>query len=270
MQKIKDLFVYLMQFTFSKEECLKAKSILGKNGTISTIWRNNFAPSNRIGNCTNLYRKLKPVSVDDFYEKYIEYGAGNPDMPISQRGLSYDELYALAERYKKVSEEKTGVTAYDLSVFFYDALCHIIVETWDGQQNERDFVKFLTSLGYKCSKFDGRIDAEYGVDIKVERGDGVVSAIQIKPISFFKSNRHDVHMDRVHLCEKYEEALKNLKFKTYYAIYVKDKETGDITWVKNGNGYRFRINELFNYNPVDISGTFTRLPIPEVYEKLPI
>lgn len=257
-----------MQFSFDKGKCVEAKSILGKNSIISGIWRNNFAPSNRIGNCTNLYRKLLPSSVDNFYEKYVEYAEKNNSLPISQRGLSYNELISLADRYKKQSEEKANVNL-DLSVFFYDALCHIIVETWDGQQNERDFVTFLTSLGYRCSKFDGSIDAKYGVDIKVERNDGRISAIQIKPISFFKSNRNDVQYDRIHLCEKYEDALKEFGFKTYYAIYVKDKETGDVKWVKNGNGYRFRINELFNYNPSDIRGTFTRISLPDVYEKLP-
>ena len=108
------------------------------------------------------------------------------------------------------------------------------------------------------------------MDIKVTRDDSRVSAIQIKPISFFKSNRSDVQRDRIHLCMKYEEAFYNLGFKTYYAIYVKDKTTGDITWVKNGDGFRFRINELFDYDPNDIRGTFTRLALPEVYEKLPI
>lgn len=258
-----------MQFLFNIDECLKSKAILGKNGVISTIWHDYFAPSNRIGNCTNLYRKLRPNDCNDFYEKYIKYGKENADLSISKRGLSYDELVSLAERYKKTVEEKLKVS-YDLSVYFYDALCHIIVETWDGQQNERDFIKFLTNLGYNCSKFDGKIDAEYGVDIKVTRDDGRVSAIQIKPISFFKSNRSDVQSDRISLCSKYEDAYKNFGFKTYYAIYVKDKATGEIKWVKNGNGYRFRINELFNYDPSDIRGTFTRLALPEVYEKLPI
>ena len=258
-----------MKYLFSKEECINAKSILGKSGAISTIWHNYFAPSNRIGNCTNLYRLLKPDSCEDFFDKYVKYASGHKDLPISKRGLDETELLLLAEKYKNLVQEKTGITN-DILTYYYDALCHIIVETWDGQQNERDFIKFLTNLGYSCSKFDGKIDAEYGVDIKVTRDDGRVSAIQIKPISFFKSNRSDVQSDRINLCKKYEEAYKNLGFKTYYAIYVRDKVTGEITWVKNGNGYRFRINELFNYDPNDIRGTFTRLALPEVYEKLPI
>ncbi len=258
-----------MQFLFDYKKCLEAKKLLGKNSTISTIWRNCFAPSNKIGNCTNLYRKLQPKDAEDFCGKYVKYAEQNKNLPISQRGLTIDELIDLSEKYKELSESKTKLS-YDSSIYLNDALCHIIIETWDGQQNERDFISYLEKLGYKCSKFDGSVDAKYGVDIKVERGDGRISAIQIKPISFFKSNRNDVQNDRINLCLKYETALRDIGIKTYYAIYYKDKITGDITWVKNNGMYRFRINELFNYDPVDIRGTFTRLALPDVYERLPI
>lgn len=267
--KITEICIYVWMFDFDYVKCIEAKAILGKNGVISKIWHDTFAPSNRIGNCTNLYRKHKPVSHRDFYEKYISYATSHPEERINDRGLSYEELLSLAERYKKTSEERTGVS-YDLSTYFYDAVCHIIVETWNGQRLEREFMQFLRMLGYECGKFDGRIDAEYGVDIKVTRSDGRISAIQIKPISFFKSNRWDVQRDRISLCKKYEAAKENLGIKTYYAVYAKDKETGDVKWIKNGDGYRFRINELFSYSPEDIEGTFTRLMLPETLEHLPI
>ena len=254
---------------FNREECVKAKNILGRNSSISMIWRNRFAPSNKIGNCTNLYRKLKPLNCEDFYLKYIDYAEKHSDLPISKRGLSYDELISLCEKYKADVEEKTNVN-YDLSVYFHDALCHIILETWEGQQNERDFAAFLEKLGYSCSTFDGSVDSEYGVDIKVTRSDGRISGIQIKPISFFVSNRNDVQSDRINLCYKYESALHNFGFKTYYAIYVKDKATGEVKWLKNGDGYRFRIDELFKYDPNDIKGTFTRVSLPDITEKLPV
>lgn len=258
-----------MIFDFDVKKCVEAKAILGKNSHISSIWRDNFSGSNHVGNCTNLYSKLRPVSYEDFYRKYIEYAEKNKFLRISQRGLTYDELLDLAKSYKQKSENKTLISN-DLSVYFYDALCHVIVETFDGQKKERDFIKFLTSLGYKCSHFDGKTDATYGVDIRVERDDGRVSAIQIKPISFFKSNREDVQKDRINLCYKYENTLRDLGIKTYYAIYQKKRDSNEIDWIKNGKGYRFRINELFNYDPLHIEETFVRRKLPETVEKLPI
>ena len=255
---------------FNREESIKAKGILGKNAKASLIWRQHFAPGSHIGNCTNLYRKLNPSDEVDFYLKYITYASEHQDEPIYERGLSYTELVQLAEKYKKAVEMKIKAK-YDLETYFHDALCHIIVETWDGQQNERDFSNFLRSLGYECSHFDGYTDARFGLDIKVNnpRTDKV-SAIQIKPISFFLSNRPDVHKDRINLCRKYKMTLETLGIKTYYAVYVKDKETGDVKWVKNGNGFRFRLNELFEFDENDIYNKFMRLPMPDTYEKLPI
>jgi hypothetical protein len=257
------------EIEFDEEKCIVAKRKIGNNATISRIWRQYFAPSNRIGNMTTLYRKLKPSDPTDFYNKYIDYAQKNRSSSIKNRGLTYNELVKLAEKYREFVEEKMGIT-YDFETFFYDALCHIILETWDGQQNERDFKAYLKALGYECSEFKGSIDGEYGLDIKVTRNDGKISAIQIKPISFFVSWRDDVQLDRINFCRKYEKALNDLGIKTYYAIYVKDKKTDNVLWVKNGNMFRFRINELFDYDPEDIEGTFTRKKLPKIYERLPI
>ena len=121
---------------------------------------------------------------------------------------------------------------------------------------ELSFMRFLESLGYECDFFEGNIDAKYGVDIKVTRkSDGKTSAIQIKPITFFKSKRNDVHKDRVNLIHMYYNFLKDYNLKTYYAIYLKDKDNGNIFWLKNGDGFRFRLNEVFDYDVNNIDNT---------------
>lgn len=253
---------------FDRESCIQARSILGKDKTASVTWRFNFAPSNRIGNCTNLYRKIRPKTVEEFFDKYIGFAEEHPSLPIRDRGLTEHEILQVARDYKMMSENGTDKNI-EVSTYLYDALCHIIVETWDGQRNEREFADFLRSLGYRCENFDGSIDAKYGLDIKVTRADGRVSAIQIKPVSFFLSNRPDVQMDRINLCKKYEDALEQLGVKTYYAIYRTDKESGDTLWSKNGQGFRYRINELFSYQKGDIEGTFARMPHTYNFQPLP-
>ena len=259
---------------FSRTRCVNAKKKLGGDGNIMSIWRKCFAPSNHVGNCTNLYRKLKPNSCEDFFRKYVEYAKENVGMPISQRGLSEEELFDLARHYKETCEGRG--TSVDASVDDYlnDALCHIIVETWDGQHTEQEFVDFLENTlpqGYKCSKFEGSMDAKYGVDIKVTRSDGKVSAIQIKPVSFFMSNRPDVQKDRMKLCEKYVSTISDHSIKTYYAIYNQDKETGDVQWMVNTDGrFRFKVDDLFGFDPSNIQGTFVRKRLPETFAKLPV
>lgn len=256
-----------MDFPYEDSKCVSAKNKLRKNKTISDIWRIHFSPSNKIGNCTDLYRKLKPETTKDFFEKYVKYAQENKGLKIRHRGLTMEELIETAEKYKKLSEEAT-MAKYDLSIYYYDMLCHIITETYYGQHRESEFSDFLEGLGYKCGKFEGWVDTRYGVDIKVTKSNGKESAIQIKPATFFYSNRYDVQKDRINLCVKYEEAVKDLGIKTYYAIYTNDEQTGETLWLKNGDGFRFKINELFDYDKNDIVGTFTRKTLPQHYEKL--
>lgn len=260
-------------FSFSREATIKAKQQLHRDPHAGYVWKRFFAPSPKIGNCTNLYRKLSPTSCEDFYDKYTRYAEEHPQMPICNRGLSVAELMRLAEDYKHKSELNGTPPIYNVDTYLNDALCHIITETWDGQTNEREFMLFLETclpVGYKCSKFSGEIDAKYGLDIKVTRDDGRVSAIQIKPITFFKSNRPDVQADRVSLCEKYISAISDLSITTYYAIYELNKYTGEVKWLKNTDGrFRFKIDNLFSFVPQDVKGTFVRKQLPTEFAKLP-
>lgn len=255
------------QIDFDKDKCIAARDILGKNPTIRTIYKNNFSYGKYIGNCTELFRRHNPTSYEDFYRKYITYAKEHPNKVIYYRGLSYDELLHTAEEYKKMTEEKVDVN-YDLSVYFYDLVCHIIIETYNGQNIERSFINYLTSLGYKCDNFVGRIDAKYGVDIRVTNKNDNVYAIQIKPISFFKSNKTDVQEDRISLCLKYTEAMAVLGIETFYAIYEENKETNEIKWLKNKNGFKFKINDLFEFDKDNIANTIIRKKLPKLYGKI--
>lgn len=257
------LFFYLiLEKKYVREKTIKAKNILRKYSIISEIWRRDFAPSNKIGNCTNLFRMHNPNNEEDFCNKYFEYAEKNRDLPISKRGLTYDEFRDLVNEYMSRANAASGKN-YDFDTYYNDVLCHVITETYDGKLNEMQFKAFLENLGYKCSYFDGTIDGKYGVDIKVTRGDNKVSAIQIKPITFFKSKRSDVYKDRIAMIYKYHNFLKDYGYKTYYAIYEKNKTTGEIKWVKNGNGFRFKLDELFEYDINDITNTFKTKAIPD-------
>ena len=254
-------------FKFIEKLCIEAKEKLHKNSEIGIIWKDNFSYSNKIGNCTNLYRLLRPTSYKDFYFKYIKYASENIEKKIYDRGLTYGELITLAEEYKSMCESKTNLK-YDLEIYFYDALCHIIIETKDGQKNEEDFIRYLESIGYECSNIDGRNDAKFGVDIKLVKDGNDFGFIQVKPISFFKTNRADTQNDRIKLCEKYEMTKKEYGLDTFYAIYSKKNDR--VYWYKNGKSFCFRINDLFTYDKTDIPNTFVRKPIKDIYEPLPI
>lgn len=161
----------------------------------------------------------------------------------------------LAEKYKFLVEKNSDLK-FDLKTYFYDAVCHIIIETKDGHKNEEEFIDYLKKQGYNCYFPDGRIDAKFGIDVIAEKNEKTFF-VQVKPLTFFLSQRRDVYEDRVKLCRKYEEALEKYNTVTYYAIH--SKQNGGTYWVKNGNGFCFRMTDLFSYEKENIDGTYKEI-----------
>ena len=258
----------MVRLPFSEELCRKAKEGLRSFSQCMVIYKNYFSYSNSIGNCTNLYRLHQPVSYEDFYNKYIDYAEKNQNLKVYDRGLSYYELRMMAEFYK-IRAEYNGVPVRPVENYFYDLLCHIIIETFDGQQQERQITKYLENMGFKCSTFEGNLDAKYGIDRKLEKDDKTY-ALQIKPVSFFFSKRKDVIEDRIKLCKEYELAKDELGIKTFYSVYKRDELDNSVQWYKNGNSFCFKIKDLFDYDKNNIEHTLVDKRPFDILEKLSV
>ena len=251
-------------FEFDINKCIECKKILNKNPKSRLIYKNKCSYSKFIGNCTNLYHKLKPLNYKDFYDKELKYAEENQDLPIEDRGLTYEEFYMLAYKYKVLLEDCTNLN-YDLSVYFYSLVCHAIVETFVGQKKEEMIMEYISNKGFKPNKVEGRKDAKYGVDIEVE-GKGQHFYIQVKPLSFFMSNYPDTNEDRIDACRKREEIMKLEGLDTFYIIYDLDWETSQLRWLLNKKDViLFKITDLFEYDKDNIKDTFVRLKLPTEY-----
>ena len=248
-------------FEFDINKCIECKKILNKSPKSRIIYKNKCSYGPFLGNCTNLYHKLKPLNYKDFYDKELKYAEENQNLPIEDRGLTYEEFYMLAYKYKVLLEDCTRLR-YDLSVYFYALVCHAIIETFVGQKKEEMIMDYITNKGFEVKKVEGKKDAKYGVDIEVI-GKGQHFYLQVKPISFFKSEYPDTHEDRIDACRKREEILELEGFDTYYIIYDLDWETSKIKWVNNkNNGILFKIGDLFQYEKDDIKNTIVRHQLP--------
>ena len=230
---------------FNEEECIKSKNIFSKNEIITEIWRKHYAPSNKIGNCSNLYRLHKPKDINDFYKKYITYASTHQELSIRDRGLSEEELISLAKEYKS-EVEKLIEEQYELNEYINDMLCHIIIETFNGHICEIEVINYLNSLGYECGYVDGYYDAKYGIDIVVKNP--LHFYIQVKPFSFFLSKRYDTKFDQVKLYDTNKLVKKEFGICTFYVIYSKDKKNGKVSWIKNKktNSFCFKLGEIYN------------------------
>ena len=231
-------------FEFDLDKCDSCKRLLNRKQVARTIYKNEFAPSNKIGNCAKLYNILEPSDCYDFYAKELEYAEKNHHLDIRDRGLTYEEFYNLSEQYKKRFEEETCIR-YDLSVYFYSLVCHAIVETYFGQKKERELINYIKGLGYDCSKVESRKDTRYGLDLKVHT-DEEDFYIQVKPISFFLASAKDTEQDRDKCCEKRQEILDSEGLETYYAIYDTNQKQNKTRWYLNKHGkILFKNEDLF-------------------------
>ena len=254
-------FFFFFIFKFDINKCIECKKILNRNDKSKEIYEHKCSYSRFIGNCTNLYYKLKPNNYFDFYEKELKYAEENHSLPVEERGLTYEEFYMLAHKYKVLLEDCTTLK-YDISVYFYALVCHAIVETFVGQKKEETIMKYISDKGFTVNKVEGKKDAKYGVDIEVF-GKGQHFYVQVKPISFFKSEYPNTHKSRIEACRKREEVLNLEGIDTYYVIYDLDWKTSQFTWVNNKNGgILFKINDLFGYDKDNIKSTLIRYQLP--------
>lgn len=251
-------------FEFDINKCIQCKKILNSNDESRLIYQKKCSGSRFIGNCTNLYHKLKPLNYKDFYDKELKYAEENHELPISERGLTYEEFYMLAYKYKILLEDRTTLK-YDISVYFYSLICHAIVETFVGQKVEGKAMNYISNKGFTTKKVEGKKDAKCGVDIEVI-GKGLHFYVQVKPISFFKAEREDTHEDRISACKKREDVLKSKEhLDTYYMIYDFNWKTSQLKWIpvpNKNNKLLFKINELFGYDKDNIETTLDVYPLP--------
>lgn len=257
-------------FNFDVNKCIECKKILNKNQKSRIIYRNKCSFSKFIGNCTNLYQKLNPTSYKDFYDKELKYAEENHHLPVEERGLTYEEFYMLAYKYKILLEDCTNLK-YDISIYFYALVCHAIIETFIGQKKEEVVLEYINNKGFTASKVDSKKDTRYGVDIEVE-GKGQHFYVQVKPLTFFTSNYSDVNNDRLEACKKREEIMSNEGLDTYYIIYDLDWETSQLKWLFNKKDtVLFKISDLFKYDKEDIKNTFERIDLDasKLFDTLP-
>ena len=65
----------MLDFKYVKNDSILAKKKTNKNQSIRNVYKNNFSPSNVIGQCITLCEKLKPTSCEDFEIKTV-HGLG--------------------------------------------------------------------------------------------------------------------------------------------------------------------------------------------------
>ena len=240
LHQIKLYTISLMQFLYNdKSKYTNTKRILRQ---YNVEWK-KYAGRNYIGDCSKLFQRLNPESYTDFYKKYIEDGEKhkNNDELLIYRGRTEEEITNIAKMYQK------DCNRFDipLETFILNIICHVIHETYDGQNVEREVGKMLNKLNYIYKKPDGNEDAKYGIDFKVYSKDKLMFILQIKPMSFFTGNSNkSLIEDRINAFHK--ERLCNDMFgcKVYYMAY-QINNNGGIYWYQDKNNKKCQLLSHF-------------------------
>lgn len=220
---------------FKKTNCISRK--------YNTQWK-KFAGRNSIGDCSNLFQRLRPNSYYDFYLKYTKDG----EETVSNRkemlyyGRTEDEVEEIAKKYR----EECNDYSYPLEDYIKNVYMHTIIETYDGQIKEQQISQLLVNMGYAYEKPEKDEDSKYGIDFKVLKNGVLSFVLQIKPLSFFRGvNNQSLIVDRINAFHKQELVLKEYKIPTFYMIYKVDDD-GNVEWLCENNKVCFELSRLCN------------------------
>lgn len=215
-----------------------------------------------VGDCSYLYSTLKPLNYQDFFDKYVNFiNPINEGIKLKKNtnyGRTIDDLTRLAIYYQEQAQDDN----FTLEEYFDDIVCHVIIETFDGHQAEKELMNVLTSYGFDVEETEGVMDAEYGVDLIVRKNGELKEFIQVKPIStFVRTNpsliedRSNFYMKQLKLDEYIDNNETNLKKRSIiYMLYDYQHliSTGEVLWYYKGNKVKFQLNELTNTNGISI------------------
>lgn len=246
------------------------------NKEYNMIYKVHYSPKTSIGDCSFLYRKYKPSSYEDFFNKYIkdytdDFSFENHKGNI-YCGRSLQQLIFLSERYfndiqdyNKKMKKKNDVTQ---QMCFDDLINHIIIETFDGKIVERFLSKMISesSSDFVVEECNGDKDSEYGADIIVKKKSdrNYIRYLQIKPHTFFLGTKNkSLISDRKRAIMKEYKLRKSLDNQGYIEYIIYNKEAlllrNEILIAKRGKKTKFKITDLIfdNGNPkLDIINDF--------------
>lgn len=206
-------------------------------------WK-KYAGRNCIGDCSNLFQRLRPVNYYDFYLKYTQDGikTAAERNTFKYSGRTEKEIEELAVQYKN----ECGDDSFPLESYIKNIYMHAIIETFDGQMKELQINQLLTNMGYTYEKPEKNEDSRYGIDFKVYKGGTLVFMLQIKPISFFKGvDNLSLIEDRLSAFRKQSLVQQRYKVPTYYMVY-KMNDNGTVRWMSENGKLCFELQRLCN------------------------
>lgn len=190
---------------------------------IHDIWKRYFSDGNKSGFGGIIFGKIKPTTIDEFYENQQKYAYNNIKLKIRERGLTYEELIELAYELKEKCESHLLEKKYNIEYYINYIIYVNYIQTFNGKIGEKRVYDSLIKLGYDVKLSNSKEDNYYGLDIIFGKNGLLNNAIQLKHFTFLLSNKESVLEDIKELKEKYYKSKKELGIETFYLFYNKFK-----------------------------------------------
>lgn len=234
-----------------------AKKQSNKELKFTSLWRNEFAPSNHIGHTNHLLKKYDILHVDgDFNHKLCEFIKDylddldptfnyNKYIGSWKYGRNIRQIECIANHIsRRCNEEKITFSdgmENDIEKLMCLIINHACTETLAGKYGEMIVEEYFESFGLKRrNKTDNISDAVWdtnGVDILLYNGDKIFEFVQVKPISFMVGNKPDLVTDRKKCIEQNQPFVDDY-LQTHY-LEAHEKIRPEIIYCFYDEKYRF-------------------------------
>lgn len=187
----------------------------------SNIWRNKYSHRKVIGSCGQAFEEFIQSNTDITYENFYYFYIMNI--------RNIDEIKDIANQYYIEINSPLSTTIEECIKI---VILHAVIETYDGKKYEKDFIQFLKSNDFEIKNIPYDDDFLRGIDIFSIKNEQQY-LIQIKPISFFISNREDCIRDRIDATNKRKKALEKYP-NSHYIFSIYNKKNGQ--WASTPSG----------------------------------
>lgn len=179
-----------------KTEAFKKRNALW-NSPVSNKIRYTFGSPKRIGNMTEIIARLRPKTLPDFIAYY------------TTNIMGWDQIEKLAnEFYLYVKSKGFDITPEEALA---EHIIHTIDQTWEGwEREEAAAIQLRAALGVEIGRPKDVVwDTDFGIDlcrVDPDARDGFTEGYQVKPRSFFVSDRPGVKWARAQNAAKHMKA----------------------------------------------------------------
>ena len=139
-------------------------------------------------------------------------------------GRTFNDIQNIASILYTMSSNNNNMFKSQIDAIKFVYL-HTIIETWEGYNKENNLIHYLNGQfsDYYFEHESAVNDSKYGSDIRVLKNNNLVCSIQLKPYTYFLSNRSHLIEARKHNIINYKKYFDDFNAPIKMIVYFKSE-----------------------------------------------